>query len=64
MNAKIHVVGINRRRDAMMLKEKLMQARREAGQEKHKARVQEKEALVQTMTETEANFIAQGMSQA
>jgi len=64
MNAKIHIVGINRHKDAMLLREKLMQARRQAGKEKHEALMREKEVLVEAMVTKEANFMAQGMSQA
>lgn len=66
MNAKISISGINQRRDAMLLKEKLVQARREAAKAKHEAlmRDKEKEVLVEAMDDKEANFMAQGMSRA
>jgi len=64
VNAKIQIVGINHRRDAMLLKEKLMQARKEAAKAKHEALMKEKEALADAMITEEANFMAQGLSRA
>ena len=66
MNAKIHIVGMNRRKDALALKAKLMQARREAAKAKHATLMleKEKEVAVKAMLTKEADFMAQGMSRA